>query len=1038
METTARIHSVEPSVFLRKGGGHLVRLTIDSSASLPAARLELIDGSRRTTVPLGRVPAGESRHEIYLDEAPGPRRVTLVLAYGGTAVCRTDFTEDPPRHWKVHVVQRSHHDPGYTDLPSRVIALHARYLDRALDMAEATRTFPPEARFRIVIENAWSLLGFLSGASPGRKENMVRLLRSGRFELTAMFGDMITELCGHEELIRCLYPSFRLARRHGFRIVSAEHKDIPGFSWGLSRVLSDAGIRILVAEIPNYYAWGNTLPGPWNEEVVFGRKGPGAFSWESPTGKRILFWRDNSGCCGDSRADLPGLETGLSSLASEGYPYATYAIAVSGGARDNSPYIVDYARTVRDWNSRWAFPRLICSTNALFHDDIAAEVEGRIPVHKGELPGQDYPLGSTSTAAPSAANRRTHAMLLSAEKLASLWEPPSPPGGYEDPKRLEYRTTLPACAWEEVIWHDEHAWGYHFPCGPAMDASQAEKAAHAYRGNAYAHEILRKSMGVIADAIPLPRDGYYLAVFNTLSWTRTDRVVAALREIDNAGNTMIAVPPSKDPKGSGYLRGSILLDRWPAHPPPDLVEGMFALEDVQTGETIRCQIDEIRDTDAALDAAERSGIGSGSRRYGLFEVPSGLKKNLSFVARDVPACGYRLYRLAPCREPPMAAASLETGESWIENEFYRVDVDRQEAAITRIFDKTASRDLLDPACPYRFGEMIVRHPGDGSVGVTTDRRCERVSRGPVSSSITIAARAHGHPVVKEVISLAAGVRRIEVAVRVLKDRTPLLDASIAFPFAAAQPRFRYEGTLCAVTPFDDFLPGACLNTVAIQNWLSVTDEPFAIHWSAPDCGIVSIADLWPSRVSPAHACILEPSVSLPPQTPGNLCRGWVFSRIFANNFGTNFSVSQSGETLFRYVIQTRDAELSDPIAARLGWESVTPLEQIFTDSPSGSGGRPGRLPPAAALLSVEGEDVILLNAKLPETGQGLVLRLWNLARTRRTVRVSLPFLSVRSAARQDIVEGETVEALPFDATGFSLGLGPGDIATVLVSGDPLR
>jgi len=164
----------------------------------------------------------------------------------------------------------------------------------------------------------------------------------------------------------------------------------------------------------------------------------------------------------------------------------------------------------------------------------------------------------------------------------------------------------------------------------------------------------------------------------------------------------------------------------------------------------------------------------------------------------------------------------------------------------------------------------------------------------------------------------------------------------------------------------------------------------------------------------------------------------VFSRIFANNFGTNFSVSQSGEALFRYVIQTADTELSDSAASRLGWEAVTPLENIFTDSPPGSGGRAGRLPASGSLLSVEGEDVMLLNAKLPEEGQGLVLRLWNIAKAERTARVSVPYMKVRSAVRQSIVEGETGEMLPCDAAGVSVRLAPSDIATVRLKGDLAR
>jgi hypothetical protein len=1042
MEQATRIHSVEPTVFLTKDKGrlrHLVRLTIESPAALPSARLKVIDGGRQMVTPLGMVSAGESRHECYLDEKPGQRQVELVLENDGIAVCRTAFTESPPRHWKVHVIQRSHHDPGYTDLPSRVFKLQARYLDRALDMAEGARSFPGEAQFRIVIESAWSLMSFLSGASAGRKERMIRLLRSGQFEVTALFGNMTTELCGHEEMIRCLYPSFRLAREHGFPVVSAEHNDIPGFSWGLSRVLADAGIRIFIPGIPDYYGWGQSdLPRHWDGEAVFGRKGPGAFLWESPAGKRVLFWCNDISCGGDARADMPGLEERLESLVADGYPWATYAHAVGGGARDNSPYIPGYTSAIRDWNSRWAFPRLVCSTNALFCSDFTGETGGQFPVRRGELPGQDYPLGSTSTAAPSGANRRTHSLLLSAEKLASLWEPPAPAGGYADPERLEYRTTLPARAYEEVLLHDEHTWGYHFPCGPAREASHAEKAVRAYTGHAFAHEILRKSMAVIADSIRLPDDGWYLVVFNTLSWQRTGRVIVPLREIDNCGNTMIAVPPEKDPKGSGYLRGAILVDRWPAHPPAGMVEGKFDLVDVESGTTIPFQIDEIRGTDPVADAPERSGIGSGGRRYGLFEDPRGLRRDLSFVARDVPSCGYRLFKLAPRQEAPQHISGLLAGESWIENEFFRVEIDPVAAVIDRIFDKTGSRELLDPACPFSLGEMIVREPGGKPDLLLTGRVFEGVSKGPISASLEITAHAHGHPMVREVITLFASARRIELAVRVLKDATPLLDASIAFPFAASRPRFRYEGTLCAVTPIDDFLPGAYMSTVATQNWLAMSDGTHSILWSAPDCGIVSLGDLWPSRVSPAHSCILEPSVFLPPQKQGDLARGWVFSRVFANNFGTNFSVSQSGEVLFRYIIQAHEGELTDPAASRLGWETVTPLEGIFTDSPSGSGGRMGRLPASAALVSVEGEDVVLLNAKLPEAGQGLVLRLWNLARAERTVRVRVPHVTVRSVVRQDIVERDTGGMLPCDPTGFSVSIGPGDIATVRLTLSPAR
>ncbi len=59
--------------------------------------------------------------------------------------------------------------------------------------------------------------------------------------MTALFANEITELCGHEELVRLLYPSFELKRRFGIDITVAEHNDIPGFSWGLASALAGAG-----------------------------------------------------------------------------------------------------------------------------------------------------------------------------------------------------------------------------------------------------------------------------------------------------------------------------------------------------------------------------------------------------------------------------------------------------------------------------------------------------------------------------------------------------------------------------------------------------------------------------------------------------------------------------------------------------------------------------------------------------------------------------------------------------------------------------
>jgi hypothetical protein len=80
----------------------------------------------------------------------------------------------------------------------------------------------------------------------------------------------------------------------------AERNDITGISWGLSQALTEAGIKIFCPGIPLYYNWGGMeLQSFWDEETIFGYKGPGAFWREAPTGKRLLFWCNNSGCEGE-------------------------------------------------------------------------------------------------------------------------------------------------------------------------------------------------------------------------------------------------------------------------------------------------------------------------------------------------------------------------------------------------------------------------------------------------------------------------------------------------------------------------------------------------------------------------------------------------------------------------------------------------------------------------------------------------------------------------------------------------------------------
>jgi hypothetical protein len=846
---------------------------------------------------------------------------------------------------------------------------------------------------------------------------MLKLIRAGQVEVTALFGNMTTELCGGEILARCVYPLSRLRRDYRIPIVSAEHNDVPGFSWGLSQVLAETGVRIFCPGLPHYYAWGGGgRPSFWDEKIIFGYQGmPGLFWWQTPAGKRVLFWSNNQGCGGDCHGNLPGLAERLQALGEKGYLYNILRWPVGGGARDNSPYIADYAGTIRDWNRRWAYPHLVSSTNARFLADLSRRVDfSALPVWRGDVPGQDYPVGATSTAAATAVNRNNHAGLAAAESLATL---AALHAGHVYPE-ARLRDAV-----EEILWHDEHTWGYHFTCGPAARAAELEKAIHAHRAAALIHEISSKAMARIADAVRLDAGGIHLVVFNPLARERTDYAATPLRQIDNCGSDMIRVPPEK----GGHLRGVILNTRWPVHPPPELAEGKFDLVDAATGKSIPYQVIDI---DSSLGpeeyAAQRLGLAAGGKRYGFFDLPLGLKRTLVFRAGPVPALGYRAYRFVPRKDRPEFPAAVSASANSLENRHYRIELDPKTGAIRSLRDKASGREWIDKDAPHALGPLIVRDPS----GRETIARCTDVSvafAGPLCAALRAVYSAPGHPRLELTVMLRADDCQVEITLGMLKDPTPLLETFLAFPFRLPAGAFRHEGPLCVIDPATDRLPGAFANRLTVQNWVRASDGKATALWSSLDAPVVSLARLWPSRVSPAHSAVVPPDLELPPQ-PGDALRGGaIYSCLTSNNFGTNFSVSQSGPLLFRYRLSLREGGADDAESAAFGSASAMPMTAIFSEK---RGKVAGALPYAKGFLEIDHPAAQLLAFKRAEDGKGLIIRLWNVSARPIKARLGLPGQKLSSGVLCSLAEKNIGTRLAHGRNSIRLKLGPRQVMTL--------
>jgi alpha-mannosidase len=302
---------------------------------------------------------------------------------------------------------------------------------------------------------------------------------------------------------------------------------------------------------------------------------------------------------------------------------------------------------------------------------------------------------------------------------------------------------------------------------------------------------------------------------------------------------------------------------------------------------------------------------------------------------------------------------------------------------------------------------------------------EAVPGGPLSQSLRAVFAAHGHPRIEVTYTLFAREKRLDVAIALLKDPTPLLEAYAAFPFDLPQGRFRYEGPLCVVDPARDLLPGAFADRVTVQNWVAISDGAHSILWSSHDAPVASLAQLWPGRISPAHSAVVRADLVHPCQRPKELCGGAIYSLLAANNFGTNVAVSQAGALCFRYSLTSLAGAVTDGAAARWGSEVLTPLSTIFTKHP---GSRP--LPPVAGVLVVEPADVQLVALKRAEDGVGWIARLWNPCDREQAARVVPCSGALTAAGFTNLAEEDTGEPLAIGPDGLAVPLAARAVATV--------
>ncbi len=431
-------------------------------------------------------------------------------------------------------------------------------------------------------------------------------------------------------------------------------------------------------------------------------------------------------------------------------------------------------------------------------------------------------------------------------------------------------------------------------------------------------------------------------------------------------------------------------------------------------------------------------------------------RRIRFLARGVPAVGYRTYHVRdiaprPAAETPSGTSTAvapgtaeffsslhhsSTPPDTMENDFYRVRLDAESGSIRSIYDKQLGRELVDDKSPYRFGQYVYVTGGGEPFPnqMLTYRKTTPVARldvhkaaggrivtaewTPTGSRTVLESSAPNTPRVTTEVVLFNDAKKIEVNFRVSKEKVYKKEGVyFAFPVAVGSPQFNFDVQSAVVNPSKDMIPGAGLEWFSSQNWASVGDEALTVAIVNRDSFLWTFGDIvrgtWPKEFKPNSSAL--------------------FSYVMNNYWNTNYVAAQGGEFTFRYVL-TSARVLDRAALARMGWEETTPLERTLVKSQDQTYPARKTLPAAqSSFVNVENPSVLLSAWKQSEDGAGTVMRFIELSGKPGGVAVRSALLNNAAAVVCNAVE-ECDRPVRGDARGLVFELRPSQIYTLWVNG----
>lgn len=509
MAMTHIVEAVDPGLSIERNGElrQIAQVTVEQFGAPAPALIEIRAGAADGAV-LGSVQttidSGPQTVEVHVTPAAQDTPAVAVVTAGSETVSQ-ELMLKPVRKWTVYLLHHTHLDIGYTHVQTEVERIQWNHLDKALDLIAKTTDYPPEARFKWLPEGLWAVDSYLQQAPEEKRQAFAAAVRQGRIGLDGLYGNELTALCRPEELLELTGAARRLAQQYDLTLDSAMISDVPGYTWGMVPALVQSGIKYFSIGPNSGHRIGYTIEA-WGDRP---------FYWMSPSGtEKLLCWVAGKGYSfyhGDHLRSGGKLLAYLRTLDTAQYPYDIVQVRYNIGG-DNGPPDEGLSDFVRDWNSRYAYPKLVIATVSELFQAFEARYAAALPEVRGDFTPY-WEDGAASSARETAINREAAERLVQAQTIwTMLASGPYPAKDFQS-------------AWRDIILYDEHTWGAHNSISePECDFVRQQwdiKRAFAVEADRKTRELLERAL---EPARAKNASVQALWVFNTCSWPRTDLV----------------------------------------------------------------------------------------------------------------------------------------------------------------------------------------------------------------------------------------------------------------------------------------------------------------------------------------------------------------------------------------------------------------------------------------------------------------------------------------------------------------------------------